>query len=310
LAKPKKNRIRLIKLVFGLALLLFIGWKIRKSYLNSDFDELQLSDNFSFYLITVLFLMPFNWLIESLKWQLLIKRIQPQSFWTTVKDVLAGVSTSLITPNRIGNFIGRTVNLPKEHKAKAIIATIHSNLAQFISSICFGLLGLILINFNQDFIEVSTLSWSGLFVLSLGLFFYFYPKALDVSPISKLFSEQSKDGIQAIQQLSLGFKIGILLLSMLRYSVFLAQFYLLLSCFQADLSYTAIFPAIAVVFLITTIIPSFLFGKLFVREASALFVLTECGVPAAVILFTVFLLWTINLAVPSLIGGSILMRSK
>lgn len=310
MAEPKKNRIILIKLVFGLALLLFIAWKIRKSYLNSDFEELTFSSNYVLYLFLVIILMPLNWLIESVKWHSLIKKIQAQPFGKTIKDVLAGVSTSLITPNRIGNFIGRTVNLPKEHKAKAIIATIHSNLAQFVSSISFGLIGLIFINFNQDFIEVSTVCWSGLFVLILGLFFYFFPKILDVNPISKLFSEQSKEGIKSIQDLSIGFKSMILSLSMLRYAVFLGQFYLLLSCFQTDLSIGTIVPAIAVVFLITTIIPSFLFGKLFVREASALFVLTECGVPTPIILFSVFMLWLINLALPSIIGGFILMRTK
>ncbi|MEO9533634.1 MAG: lysylphosphatidylglycerol synthase domain-containing protein [Crocinitomicaceae bacterium] len=307
---PNKNKVFWIKLVFGLALLLFILWKVRKSFLNSDFDELDFTSNFVPFLVIVICLMPINWLVESVKWHLLIQRIQPQSFWKTIRDVLAGVSTSLITPNRIGNFVGRTVNLPKDLKAKAIIATIHSNLAQFISSICFGLIGLLFINLNQGFIESATVSWSGLLVLLVALFFYSYPKVLDVNPIAKMFSQQTKDGIANIQEASLPFKGLILILSMLRYAVFLSQFYLLLLCFQTDLIVAEIIPAIAVVFLITTIIPSFLFGKLFVREASALFVLIECGIPTPVILFTVFLLWMINLAVPSLIGGSILMRSK
>ena len=307
---PNKNKVFWIKLVFGLALLLFILWKVRKSFLNSDFDELNFTSNVVLFLVIVVCLMPINWLVESVKWHLLIQRIQPQSFWKTIRDVLAGVSTSLITPNRIGNFVGRTVNLPKDLKAKAIIATIHSNLAQFISSICFGLIGLLFINLNQGFIESATVSWSGLLVLLVALFFYSYPKVLDVNPIAKMFSQQTKDGIANIQEASLPFKGLILILSMLRYAVFLSQFYLLLLCFQTDLIVAEIIPAIAVVFLITTIIPSFLFGKLFVREASALFVLTECGIPTPVILFTVFLLWMINLAVPSLIGGSILMRSK
>ena len=283
---------------------------MNKSFSHNDFSELEFSDQTIYYLCFAFLLMPINWLIEATKWQFLLNKIHPQSFAKTIRDVLSGVSTSLITPNRIGNFIGRTVNLPKEVKTKAIIATIHSNLAQFISSIAFGLIGLALFKFNEDFVQVSTVSWSAFFVLSVGLFFYYFPKVLDVNPIAKLFSEQSRKAITYLQDLKFGFKTIILLLSMLRYSVFLAQFYLLLSCFNADLSFEMIIPAIAVVFLITTIIPSFLFGKLFVREASALFVLTECGVPTPVILFTVFVLWTINLALPSLVGGVILMKSK
>ena len=52
------------------------------------------------------------------------------------------------------------------------------------------------------------------------------------------------------------------------------------------------------------------FGKLFVREASALFVLTKIGVPNTVIILTGFVLWLINVAIPSLIGGSLLIAKK
>jgi hypothetical protein len=92
--------------------------------------------------------------------------------------------------------------------------------------------------------------------------------------------------------------------------VFLIQFYLLLKCFKAEPSYNVIIPAIAVVYLITTIIPSFLFGKLFIREASALFILTEFGISSPIILSTVFILWIVNLAVPALLGAAILIKGR
>ena len=69
-----------------------------------------------------------------------------------------------------------------------------------------------------------------------------------------------------------------------------------------------IMAAISVVFLITTIIPSLFFGKLFVREASALFVFSEMGISSPVILMTVFILWLINLALLSFVLAYILIK--
>ena len=254
--------------------------------------------------------MPINWLLETIKWNLLIKHIKPISFKQTLLDVVAGISTSLLTPNRIGNFIGRTIHLDKRLKIRAIILTIHSNLAQFTASIVFGFIGLMLIHFNSEYLSVQALRVSAALIILLGLLIYFYPKCIDFNPISRMYSRQMKKGIELIQELRFKLKLIIFGLSLVRYLVFLSQFYLLLSCFSENIEYHIIIPAISVVYLITTIIPSFLFGKLFVREVSALFILTTYGISTPIILATVFILWLVNLAIPSIIGWVVLMRTK
>lgn len=307
--KPNRKTL-IVKLVFGLALLLFISWKISNSLLNKEFDDLVFSDNSVGLIVLSFLMMPINWLIETVKWQLLLRRIKRQNFAKTILDILAGISTSLLTPNRIGNFIGRTLNLDKEYRTKALILTIHSNLAQFTASLFFGFIGLSLINFNPEYVSLVGLKFSALVVIAVGLALYFYPKLIDFNPLSKMYSLQAKQGIELIQKQSVSLKFLILLLSLFRYLVYLIQFYIILSCFDLDLDPAEIVPAIAVVYLITTIIPSFLFGKLFVREVSALFVLTAFGIPTPIILLTVFILWIINLAIPALLGGIVLMKSK
>lgn len=301
-----KKRVLVIKLVFGLALLLFIGWKISNALRNEELQSVSITENSILYVLTITLLMPINWLLETVKWHVLVMKIHPQKFKTTLADVLAGVSTSILTPNRIGNFIGRTTQLPKEYKTKAIIATIHSNVAQFNASIIFGTIGLLLLGFSNSMVDESAVQFSAYFVIALGTIIYLYPKILDFDPLSRLYSEQMKNGIAHIQNEAVSTKLGILLLSMLRYLVFLLQFYLLLKLFGAHGMLPVLIPAIALVYLITTIIPSFLFGKLFVREASALFVLEAYGVEPGIILLAVFFLWILNLAIPSLIGAGII----
>jgi hypothetical protein len=304
----KSKRTKIIKLVFGLALLLFIGWKLYSSYSKDEFSALVINDNGLAIIVFTILLMPVNWLLESLKWQQLLNTFSPQRFSKTILDVLAGVSTSLITPNRVGNFIGRSLSLDKIVRTKAVLSTIHSNLAQFTASLIFGLVGLFILGFDPPYIDESTIQISAFVMLAVALFIFFYPAVIDFNPLSRMFSNQVKMGIRHVQEEELSLKINILFLSFLRYAVFLLQFYLLLLFFNVRGDVAVIVPAIALVYLVTTIIPSFLFGKLFIREAAALYVLGAFSVETPIILATVFILWFLNLAIPSIIGAVILMK--
>ena len=88
----------------------------------------------------VILLMILNWSVEAIKWKALMERLNPISFKSALDGVLAGISTGLITPNRIGNFIGRTQLLDKELRTRATLLTFLSNLSQFVPSIFFGII--------------------------------------------------------------------------------------------------------------------------------------------------------------------------
>ncbi|UKN00486.1 flippase-like domain-containing protein [Paracrocinitomix mangrovi] len=300
----------MIKLVFGLALLLFIGWKLSASFRDDDIDFLSFNKDGVVFIVIAALLMPINWLFESVKWHLLLRRIERQSFGQTYLDVLSGISTSLLTPNRIGNFIGRSIRLQKVNRTKAIVSTIHSNLAQFNASIVFGTGALMIIGFEDPAIDENAIRFSAILVLVAGFVLFLYPAIIDFNPLSRLYSEQLRSALNFIQNESLILKLSLFIISSLRYIIFLVQFYLLLVAFNANGEASNLIPAIALVFLITSIIPSFLFGKLFVREASALFVLESYGVQTPVILTSVFLLWMINLGLPALVGALPLLKSK
>jgi uncharacterized membrane protein YbhN (UPF0104 family) len=300
----------MIKLVFGLALLLFIGWKVLGSYNQDKFSSLHSSDDGWTYITIAFLLMPFNWIIESVKWQLLLRTFHPQTFIKTLLDVFAGIATSLITPNRIGNFIGRSLRLDQVVRTKAILTTIHSNLAQFVASVCFGLIGLFVLGFDPPYVDEFAIQFSAILILIVALFLFFYPTVIDFNPLSRLYSTQVQMAIRHIQEESLQLKIILLLLSVMRYLVFLIQFYFLLVAFDVSGDIEIIVPAIALVYLVTTIVPSFLFGKLFVREAAALFILGSFGVETPIILAAVFILWMVNLAFPALLGAYVLINKK
>ena len=59
-----------------------------------------------------------NWGFEAKKWQVLLKPLQPINFFTAFKSVLSGVTLSINTPNRIGEYGGRILYIRKEKELK------------------------------------------------------------------------------------------------------------------------------------------------------------------------------------------------
>ena len=101
----------------------------------------------------------------------------------------------------------------------------------------------------------------------------------------------------------------LLVLSLTRYLVFITQFGLLLLAFGADYSEDLI-NALYLHFVITSILPSLIMGKLVIRETVALIVLGSFVSNNAIIILSSLSLWMINLGVPALIGLIILLRKR
>lgn len=79
------------------------SWKhIKESFLSATVVNLLL----------VVALMFVNWGIEARKWQLLVRLVHPVPFFQAFKAILAGVSFSVTTPNRIGEYVGRMMYMP------------------------------------------------------------------------------------------------------------------------------------------------------------------------------------------------------
>jgi hypothetical protein len=299
-----------VKLLFGLAVAYFVGWKVYQMFLEGTYKGPFETQYIGIILSTVSLLMILNWSVEAVKWKSLMERLNPITFKAAVAGVLAGISTGLITPNRLGNFIGRTQLIDKELRTKAALLTFLSNLSQFVPSILFGCLSLLYVTSNYYSAPQVFIFITGVLLLLAALALYINPTFANRKPLNYLFTDKIKEAITFTQAESLALKIKLLAWSALRYLVFVTQYVLLLVLFNQNLNLLILFANVSVVYLLMTIIPGLLFGKLFVREAAALLVLGQLGIPDLIILTTGFLLWLINIALPSLIGTIILLRKK
>src|SRR5215470_13778479 len=95
------------------------------------------------YLVIVFLLMFFNWSIEAIKWKISIQNIQPVHFFKSFRAVLSGVSFSVSTPNRMGEYIGRVLYMEEGKRLRAVSLTIICSMSQLLITLFMGICGLI-----------------------------------------------------------------------------------------------------------------------------------------------------------------------
>jgi len=265
-------------------------------------------------LLTIVFvLMLINWLLEAIKWKALVSSVVDISLGKSFLAVITGVTLGLITPNKLGSFLGQVVYLPDNVRRRASWSTLYGNFAQMLVTFTFGTMALgvslsnNLLGYKYEILlQVSFVVSVLMNFLIVILFFHsvkFWNKLKFIEKINPKWS-------QLINHQSLNFseKGAVLLISAGRYLVFVSQYYLLLLFFDIQLSVVEGFVIIALTFFILNFIPSPFLGKLGVRESVALFVIgpyCNCELQAVV---ASFMLWIINLAIPGMVGALLLFK--
>ena len=261
------------------------------------------------YIIIAFFLVFMNWGLEWLKWYLTVLRVGYSSPKRRIlQSMLAGVSTGFVTPNRIGNFIGRMLYFPPRERALLVVGTLYGNLAQFVATVTFGLVG---ISFTAN--HVFEFDYSNILVVAALVFttfsfiiYFLYP----VVPLAYFtWFKRRSNLIRLFRGSAKKLCLPLFALSLLRYLVFILQFTLLLIGFGADYSHEMIY-SLYVLYLASTLTPNLVLGKLVVRETLALIILGGIIINPAVVIAASFSLWLINLGFPALIGLLFFLRPK
>ena len=271
--------------------------------------------------ITLVFiLMFFNWGIEARKWQKLVRLLENISFFKAFSAILSGVSLSINTPNRIGEYGGRILYLRNENKLKAIAATIVGSFSQLIVTIIFGLIGLLYYVNNYPPATQSIFLDPGLWhklllsvlilICALLVLLYFRLQAIlwvfDKIP----FLRKAKVYVEIIVQYPPSELRYLLLLSAFRYVVFSAQYLILLDALGMEFLWWQGFLLNSVIYLVMAGVPTIAIAELGVRGKVSIFFLgLLSGNTMAIIAATVGI-WLINLALPAFLGSVLLLGVK
>lgn len=125
----------------GLAgMLAYIAWHLYHQPLSMSavWQQLRAGAGSPSWLVGLLLLMPVNWGIEALKWQLLLRRIESVGFGEAYRGVLAGVSLGFTLPVLAGDAAGRVLSLRSSRRAGAVGASLVSGGLQFLAALLLG----------------------------------------------------------------------------------------------------------------------------------------------------------------------------
>ncbi|NOR86827.1 MAG: hypothetical protein GQ527_04400 [Bacteroidales bacterium] len=308
-------KILLIALVY---LFLFFELANHKQNIWGEFTN-NTSNIIMKYFWAALLLMPINWLIESVKWQFLIRKIEAVKLKDAYQAVLAGTAISIFTPNRIGDYLGRIFILKKGDRLDGTVATIAGNLSQLLITIIMGSFAIF---YFMETININYLHVDSLLVLLLRillviintlLIIVFFKFPLLENRLNKHFEIYKYPIIRHFNLLA-EFKtselLKILLLSTFRFLIYSIQFLLLFKAFQVNLAFGEGLLIVFLIFFGITIVPSIAVAELGIRGLISIFVFnilwnnsSQVETLETAIVSATSLLWLINLAIPALLGG-------
>lgn len=307
----------------GPLLLVGLAFSIYRQILhqkNIETSWLHIKDSFQtvkiWNVLLVVFLMVANWGIEAKKWQLSVASIYPIGFIKAFKAILSGVSFSVIMPNRIGEYLGRLAYMPEGNRLKSISVTLVGSLSQLYVTMVFGVIGVIFLKDQligqsviTDIVYRFILGGFGLAVLLLTVIYF------RISVIEKLFEKWLKNSsylylIESLRTFNVQLLLRILLLSFLRYLVFLVQYFLLFSLFDVALPFVIIASVVSVLFLVLAVIPSIALVEVGLRGEISLQLMGMFTTNLLGVGLTVASIWFINLVLPAIAGSILFLGIK
>lgn len=257
----------------------------------------------------VAFLMPLNWYFETKKWSALMQAIEPVSWQKTLQAVLFGLSISMFTPNRVGEYGGRLVMVRSENRLKALFAVMVGVSSQWIVLIISGWWALVL-TFAVGIIEINTLFlWAivfwGLIGTAFLLFLYFNLQASINYCLRFKWTNAWAEKMQAgWHQYNHAELVESLKYSIIRFWIYTFQYLLLLCFFGFDASLGAMLLGVMIVYLLQTGIPLPPSTGLIARGNIAILIFGYFSADNSIaVLASTFSLWLINVVLPAILGA-------
>lgn len=262
---------------------------------NVDWQKDSVVPKFPLFLLLALALVPLNWWFEWQKWKVTIRLLGIDASKQVLQHAfLAGIVTGMLTPNMLGNFIGRLFYFPRKQRIPLILLTFVSNYAQFLVSILFGIIGIAILQQTPLAVPLPPILIS-LFLFGLGaIALYFYGEHLTRFKRRKTRIYTWFRTLSGLKK----YRFSIVALSGMRHTVFTLQFLCALSAYGESFSWENAW-WIWQVYLWVTLTPSLFLGKLAIRESISIWVLSTAGVASIHVLLASLSIWTMNLLLPT-----------
>lgn len=294
-----------------MVLLYLMYYLYQHFFVNKDFwtsIQLQLATGLETRklpcLIFAVVLLPVNWLLEVYKWHLLQYSTLQLSFYQSWKNVMKGVSFGLIMPQQLGDALGKMEHSTYNDRWDIGILSLFGGFVQSFMALMGGVVGVAFLFENELGIAVVSIMTMGMVVVMACIFY----------SVEILQFLQSKFLFKFLT--SLNFKLTkiillkVVVLSLLRYLVFVSQFVLVLQLFANSFDKMKVVSAVMLTYFGKTFIPALnVFGDLGIRECAALWSFSYTSIAASTVFLCSMLVWMLNIVLPMLIGAYYLLET-
>lgn len=294
-----------------MVLLYLMYYLYQHFFVNKDFwtsIQLQLATGLEARklpcLIFAVVLLPVNWLLEVYKWHLLQYSTLQLSFYQSWKNVMKGVSFGLIMPQQLGDALGKMEHSTSNDRWDIGILSLFGGFVQSFMALMGGVVGVAFLFENELGIAVVSIMTMVMVVVMACIFY----------SVEILQFLQSKFLFKFLT--SLNFKLTkiillkVVVLSLLRYLVFVSQFVLVLQLFANSFDKMKVVSAVMLTYFGKTFIPALnVFGDLGIRECAALWSFSYTSIAASTVFLCSMLVWMLNIVLPMLIGAYYLLET-
>ena len=309
--KSKQFFIAIIKLSIIVGASYYIYNKLLNNE-NLDFSEfisfLTKIDAFSTKnIVFLLFLTIFNWFFEILKWRILVSTIKKISFFEALEQSLGGLTASLITPNRIGDYGAKAIYFEKQYRKRIVFLNLMGNVSQMTITTILGIIGVVIFYSTYDldlnYQKILRIFIIIVIVVSFSIF------GLQRSRF-KIKGFSIEHLIEFIKNLPQRIHISNLGLSFIRYLIFSFQFYFFLQIFGVDIDYKSAMIVLSSSYLLASIVPSLAVFDVLIKTGAAVYLFSFLGVNELTILCISTLMWLLNFILPSMFGSYFVLNFK
>ena len=322
--KSNRESIRIISPLLKLSIILFVGWILYiQVFQNNNVEDLILQFNLALnqegsylYFLLAVYLVPLNWILESIKWKSLVNTFQNFSLVQSFEAILAGISMAIITPGRVGEYGGRLIGIRKRNRPKAIIANFISSLSQNIITVGIGMFGALI--FVQKYMPLHQGIFTSLLMISLIIISFMLILYFKIDLLERLLSylpdwkwiKSLKRSIVLFQKLDTTELFKILGISTLRYATFLTQYVLLIFFFGVTDDLLSATLGVVTIFFLQSNLPLPPALSVLARGEMAIFLWSVFTLNVLGVLAASFSLWIINLVVPAILGTVVISQAK
>lgn len=264
------------------------------------------------YLLFAILLLPLNLALEAQKWRRLMSPTFKFKPFLGIRAICTGLTVSLFTPNRIGEFAGRILYLPGRYRVAGIFATFIGSLAQYV---VYWLAAFVALYFGAADLPVPPAMRPLLMVLcSLGvillLTFYFGANRLLQWLKGKKWKLPFVRFLVICGRYPARVLLTVFVLAVGRFLIFCTQLYVLMLFIGFPMDHHKAITLLPLLFIAQTLIPSFVITDLGVRGGLALFLFESWAGSVILALLPSYLLWFLNIIFPSFLGWLSLWRLR